>query len=165
VRSPITFVDFSLVYKCLTNDDRFPLSLWEVWFWTSLGVPSPGLIGPSQQCPDDVFLYDSYGDHLQTCPTKSEDSQVHSWVGGWVSFLTRCVTELRSTRLRQRLVKNGGDIDIKSYVVLQKPQEQDNRFVSSYLDHGFQHESYLLWTVNFSPYRTTYSQKVFRWFS
>ena len=31
-----------------TNGDRFPLSLWEVWFCSTLGVPIPTLIGPSQ---------------------------------------------------------------------------------------------------------------------
>ena len=37
--------------KRRTNDDRFSLSLWEVWlnwFCSSLGVPIPVLIGPSQ---------------------------------------------------------------------------------------------------------------------
>ena len=33
--------------KCRTNDDRFPLSLWEGWFCSTLGVPIPALIGPS----------------------------------------------------------------------------------------------------------------------
>jgi hypothetical protein len=36
--------------KCRTMDDRFPLSLWEVWFYSSLGVPIPTLIGHSQHC-------------------------------------------------------------------------------------------------------------------
>ncbi len=66
--------------KCHTMDDRFPLSLWEVWFSSTLGVPIPVLFGPSQECVDKVFLYDSYGDHLQTCQTKSASSQVHEWM-------------------------------------------------------------------------------------
>jgi hypothetical protein len=33
-----------------TNIDRFALSLWEVWFCFTIGVPIPALIGPSQQC-------------------------------------------------------------------------------------------------------------------
>jgi hypothetical protein len=46
----------SLVWKPLgflshikrrTNSDRFPLSLWEVWFCSTIGVPIPALIGPS----------------------------------------------------------------------------------------------------------------------
>jgi hypothetical protein len=31
--------------KCRTNDDRFPLVLWEVWFCSQVGVPIPDLIG------------------------------------------------------------------------------------------------------------------------
>ncbi len=34
--------------KCRTLDDRFPIALWEVWFCSSLGVPIPASIGPSQ---------------------------------------------------------------------------------------------------------------------
>jgi len=34
--------------ECRTNDDRFPLSLWEVCLCSTLGVPIPVLIGPSQ---------------------------------------------------------------------------------------------------------------------
>jgi hypothetical protein len=34
--------------KRRTIGDRFPLSLWEVWFYSTLGVPIPTLIGPSQ---------------------------------------------------------------------------------------------------------------------
>ncbi len=43
--------------KRRTNDDRFPLSLWEVWFYSTLGVPIPGLIGPSHRCVWNVFHY------------------------------------------------------------------------------------------------------------
>ena len=42
---PLTFLSH---IKRRTNDDRFPLSLWETWFCSSLGVPIPSLIGPSQ---------------------------------------------------------------------------------------------------------------------
>jgi hypothetical protein len=52
-----------------TIDDRFPMVLLEVWFCSSLGAPIPALIGPSQQCAFNDFLYDPYGDHLQTCQT------------------------------------------------------------------------------------------------
>jgi hypothetical protein len=97
--------------KRRTNDDRLPLSLWEGWFCSSLGVPIPALIGPPQQCACNVFHYDSYGDHLQTCQTKSAASQVSNMMTGlrisWVPFLVRWVTELRSTKLLRRLVKNG----------------------------------------------------------
>jgi hypothetical protein len=51
---PLTWKPFPFLIhiKCRTNDDRFPLSLLEVWFSSSLGVPIPVLIGPSQ----DVLL-------------------------------------------------------------------------------------------------------------
>jgi hypothetical protein len=41
--------------KRRTNDDRFPLSLWEVWFCPTLGVSIPELIGPSQRCACNAF--------------------------------------------------------------------------------------------------------------
>ena len=63
-----------------TNGDRFPLSLWEVWFCSTLGVPIPTLIGPAQCCTCNAFHYDAFGDHLQTCQVKSAASQVHDWV-------------------------------------------------------------------------------------
>jgi hypothetical protein len=66
--------------KCRTKSDRFPLSLWEVWFCSTLGVPIPALIGPFQQCACNNFHPDSFGDHLQTCKVKSVVSQVHDWV-------------------------------------------------------------------------------------
>ena len=60
--------------KRFTNTDRFPLSIWEVWFCTSLGVPIPTLMGPPQLCACNVFQHDMYGDHLQTCQVKSVSS-------------------------------------------------------------------------------------------
>ena len=39
---------FLIYIMCRTIDDRFPIALWEVWFCSSLGVPIPVLIGPSQ---------------------------------------------------------------------------------------------------------------------
>jgi hypothetical protein len=73
---PLGFL--SHIKRC-THDDRFPLALWEVWFCSSLGVPIPALIGPSQQCVCNAFHLDSYGDHLQTCQSKSAATQVHDW--------------------------------------------------------------------------------------
>ena len=69
----------SHIKRC-TIGDRFPLSLWEVWFCVTLGVPIPALIGPSQWCSCNAFHYDAFGDHLQTCQVKSAASQVHDWV-------------------------------------------------------------------------------------
>jgi hypothetical protein len=66
--------------KCRTNDDRFTLALWEVWLCSQFGVPIPDLIGSLRQCPCIVFQIDYFGDHLQTCQTKSATTQVHDWV-------------------------------------------------------------------------------------
>jgi hypothetical protein len=57
--------------KRRSNDDRFPLALWEVWFCSQLGVPIPELMGPLRQCPCNAFQIDYFGDHLQTCQGKS----------------------------------------------------------------------------------------------
>ena len=57
--------------KRRTNDDRFPIALWEVWLYSQFGVSIPDLIGPLRQCPCNAFQIDSFGDHLQTCQTKS----------------------------------------------------------------------------------------------
>ena len=66
--------------KCRTNDDFFSVSQWEYFFFSRFGVSTPALIGPDQQCVCNAFSYDTFGDHLQTCKTKSVDSQVHDWV-------------------------------------------------------------------------------------
>ena len=69
--------------KRRANDDCFPLSLWEVWLCSTLGVQIPDLIGPLQQCPCNAFQINSFGDHLQTCQTKSAATQVHGGVQIW----------------------------------------------------------------------------------
>jgi hypothetical protein len=111
-----------------TNDDRFPLSLWEVWFCSTLGVPIPVLIGPSQRCTCNTFHYDSFGDHLQTCQVKFAASQAHEWVvyrlGDILGSVGHRVKVHKNTRATG---KERGDLEIKDYVVLQKPQEQSDR--------------------------------------
>ncbi len=66
--------------KRRTNDDRFPLALWEVWLYSQIGVPILDLIGPLRQCPCNAFQIDYFGDHFQTCQSKSAATQVHDWV-------------------------------------------------------------------------------------
>ena len=66
--------------KRRTIGDRFPLSLWEVWFCSTLGVSIPELLRPPQRCACNPFHYDAFGDHLQTSQVKSAVSQVHDWV-------------------------------------------------------------------------------------
>jgi hypothetical protein len=114
--------------KRRTNDDRFPLSLWEVWFCSTLGVPIPALIGPSEQCACNAFHYDSFGDHLQICQVTSAASQMHDWVvyrlGGILGSVGHRV---KIHKVTPATGKEQGDSEIKDYVVLQKPQEQADR--------------------------------------
>ena len=42
---PLTFLSH---IKCRSNDDRFSVSQWESFFYSSLGVPTPDLLGPVQ---------------------------------------------------------------------------------------------------------------------
>jgi hypothetical protein len=60
-----------LLRKRRTHDDLFPLALWEVWLCSQIGVPIPESIAPLRQCPCNDFQIDYFGDHLQTCQTKS----------------------------------------------------------------------------------------------
>jgi hypothetical protein len=59
---------------------------------------------------------------------------------------------LRSTKLHRWLVKNGGDVGIKDYVVFQKPQEQDNRLPPP------RTLPYSVWAIKFA--NLTYSSRV-----
>jgi hypothetical protein len=114
--------------KCRTNDDRFSASQWESFFFSSLGVPTPSLLGPAQQCASNAFSYDTFGDHLQTCETKSAASQVHDWVVYKLGALLGSVGHrVKIHKITPATGKERGDIEIKDYVVLQKPQSQDNR--------------------------------------
>jgi hypothetical protein len=110
--------------KRRTNNDRFPLALWEVWFCTQLGVPIPDLIGPLRQCPCNAFQIDHFGDHLQTCQAKSAATQVHDWVvyrlGGILGSVGHRVKIHKITPAQG---KERGDVEIRDYVVLQKPRD------------------------------------------
>ncbi len=122
---PLGFL--SHVMRC-TNSDRFPISLWEVWFCSTIGVPIPALIGPSQECACNKFQHDLFGDHLQTCEVKSESSQVHDWVvyrlGGIFGSVGHRV---KIHKITPATGKERDDLEIKDYVVLQKPLEQADR--------------------------------------
>jgi hypothetical protein len=111
-----------------TTIDRFPLSLWEVWFYSTIGVPIPTLIGPSQQCVCNSFQHDSFGDHLQTCKVKSVSSQGHDWVVYRLGDIFGSVGHrVKIHKITPVTGKEWGDLEIKDYVVLQKPQEQADR--------------------------------------
>ena len=141
--SPLGFLS---QIKRRTIGDRFPLSLWEVWFCSTLGVPIPALIGPSQRCACNTFDYDVCGDLLQTCQVKSAASQVHEWVvyrlGG---ILGSVVHKVKIHKITPATGRERGDLEIKDYVVLQKTQDQASS--SSYFNLGFHYDSYTLWQI------------------
>ena len=91
-------------------------------------MPTPTLIGPVQQCARNVFHYDTFGDHFQTCQTKSVDSQVHDWVVYKLGVILGSVGHrVKIHKITTATGEERGDIEIKDYVVFQKPQGQDNR--------------------------------------
>ena len=106
-----------------SNDDRFLVSQWEALICSSLGVPTPDLLGPPQQCACNAFAYDPFGDHLQTCQTKSAASQVHDWVVYKLGALLGSVGHrVKIHNITPATGKERGDIEIKDYVVMEKPQ-------------------------------------------
>jgi hypothetical protein len=109
--------------KRRSHDDRFLASQWEVLICSSLGVPTPALLGPSQEYGWNVFEYDPFGDHLQTCRTKSAVSQVHDWVVYKLGVLLGSVGHrVKIHNITTATGKERGDMEIKDYVVIQKPQ-------------------------------------------
>jgi len=109
--------------KRRTNNDRFPIALWEVWFCSQLGVSIPDLIGPLRQCPCNSFQIDSFGDHLQNCQTKSAGTQVHDWAVYRFSLLGSVGHRVKIHKITPATGKERGDIELKDYVVLQKPRD------------------------------------------
>jgi hypothetical protein len=92
--------------KRRTNDDRFPLPLWETWFCSSLGVLIPVLIGPAQHAKFFNMI------HMTTIwrHGKLNHRFYRLTTGlfvGWVCYLVLWVTRLRSTRQLLQRVKNG----------------------------------------------------------
>jgi hypothetical protein len=73
--------------KRRTNGDRFPLSVWEVWFCSTLGVPilaliallSGALVMRSTMTPSEI-----------TCRLAKSSLRLHrfmiGWCVGWVAF-------------------------------------------------------------------------------
>jgi hypothetical protein len=113
--------------KRRSHDDRFLTSQWEVLIYSSLGVPTPALLGPPQQCTCNDFVYDPFGD-LQTCKKKSATSQVHDWVVYKLGALLGSVGHrVKIHNITPATRKERGDVEIKDYVVMQKPQPQATR--------------------------------------
>ncbi len=91
-------------------------------------MPIPALIGHSQRCSCNEFHYDTFRDHLQTCKVKSAASQVHDWVvyrlGGILGSVGH---KVKIHKFTPATGKERGDLEIKDYVVLQKPHEQTDQ--------------------------------------
>ena len=91
-------------------------------------MPNPVLLGPDQQCECNTFTFDTFGDQLQTCQTKSADSQVHYWVVYKLGTLLGSVGHrVKIHNITPVTGKERGDLEIKDYGVMQKPQTQANR--------------------------------------
>ena len=125
VWTPLTYLNH---IKCRSDDDRFLTSEWETLICSSLGVTTPALLGPPQQCAYNDLSYDPFGDHLQTCQTKSASSQVHDWVVYKLGTLLGSVGHrVKIHNITPTTGKERGNLEIKDYVVIQKPQPQATR--------------------------------------
>ncbi len=86
---------------------------------TQLGVPIPDLIGPLRQCPCNGFQIDLFGDHLQTCQSKSVATQVHDWVVYRLGVMLGSVGHrVKIHKITPAQGKERGDVEIRDYVVL-----------------------------------------------
>jgi hypothetical protein len=91
-------------------------------------VPIPDLIGPLRQCPCNAFQIDCFGDHLQTCQVKSAATQVHDWAAYKLSGILGSVGHrVKIHKITPAQGKERGDLEIRDYVVLQKPQDGTDR--------------------------------------
>ncbi len=65
---------------------------------------------------------------MQTCKVKSADSQVHDWVVYHLGSIFDSVGHrVKIHKITPSTGKERGDLEIKDYVVLQKPLEQTDR--------------------------------------
>jgi hypothetical protein len=102
-----------------SDEDSFPIPLWETWFRQSLGVPIPVLIKKPRQCPCRRFSFDSYGDHIQTCKRQSAKLPAHEWIVYTLSLLFRSVGHrVESHKVTPVTDNERGDIEIRDYVLL-----------------------------------------------
>ena len=129
-------------------------------------VTTPALFAPAQQCACNAFAYDTFGDHLQTCQTKSAASQVHDWVVYKLGTLLGSVGHrVKIHNITPATGKERGDLEIKDYVVLQKPQTQANRLPpprTLIMDYTMTHIRFGRSHLHPGP---TYEHKAFRWCS
>ena len=76
----------------------------------------------SRQCHCNAFQFDLFGDHLQTCQVKSAATQVHDWVVYKLSGILGSVGHrVKIHKITPAQGKERGDLEVRDYVVLQKP--------------------------------------------
>ncbi len=101
---------------------------------------------------------------MQTCKVKSAASQVHDWVvyhlGGMFGSMGHRV---KIHKITPATGKERGDLEIKDYVVLQKPQEQDDRLPPprTLIRIGLHFDSYAIWQFTCAYYRSADKNKAF----
>jgi hypothetical protein len=118
-------VDFSVFVICLSSHR---------YSYIGLVFSSRSFIHNKQQVPSfsNYFHCDLFGDHFQTCQVKSPDSQVHDWVVYWLGDILGSVGHrVKIHKITSPTGKEREDLEIKDYVVLQKPQEQTDRLPPS----------------------------------
>jgi hypothetical protein len=70
------------------------------------------------------FQIDLFGDHLQTCQAKSAATQVHDWVVYRLGDILGSVGHrVKKHKITAAQGKERGDVEIRDYVVLQKPRD------------------------------------------
>ncbi len=74
---------------------------------------------------------------MQTYKVKSVDSQMHDWVVYLLGVI------FGSVEITPATGKERGDLEIKDYVVLQIPQEQDDH-LPSHLNTGLHFDTYVI---------------------
>ena len=101
-----------------------PMSIWETWLCSTLGVPIPALVANPRSCACQHF--DIYGDHLQTCQLQSTAMHTHEWFVYRLSSMLRSVGHrVKTHKVTPAVGHEHGDIEIGRYIVL--PCGQDNR--------------------------------------
>ena len=74
------------------------------------------------------YFWGLFAKKLETCQTKSTTSQVHDWVVYNMGALLGSVGDKdKIHKITPGTGKERRDLEIKDYVVLQKPHDQDNR--------------------------------------
>jgi hypothetical protein len=102
-----------------SHNDRFPLPLWETWFWQSLGVPIPVLLENPRQCPCRQFHFDPSDDDIQTCQCQPTTLPPHEWIVYRLSLLLSSVGHrVQTHRITPAAGNERGDNEIKDYVIL-----------------------------------------------